>query len=273
MTKRMPKRANDPLDYVMKKRGRSTIEMVDYAVKEGDFTLAFQPVVYSKNPRKVAFYEGLIRIIDETGDVIPAAHFVNEVEAMELGRKIDVAALRLGLEALNDVPNLRLSINMSARSIGYPEWMETLKIGLMKNQTIAERMILEITEQSAMSMPEIVGYFMSDLRSRGISFALDDFGSGYTAFRYFREFDFDVLKIDGQFSRKLSESSDNQVLITAFVAIAEQFDMFVVTEHVETHEDLEILANIGVDCVQGYITGKPEILPEVADRRRVLRTG
>ena len=196
----------DPLDYALKKRGRSVIDMVDYAVKHNHLTLAYQPVVYSKNTKKPAFYEGLIRIIDENGEVIPAARFIEDVETMELGRKIDCAALRLGLEALSAVPNLRLSINMSARSIGYPEWMDILKRGLAADQTVAERLILEITESSAISMPEIVSYFMSDMHSRGISFALDDFGSGYTAFRFFRDFQFDILKIDGQFTKSIARN-------------------------------------------------------------------
>ena len=64
---------------------------------------------------------------------------------------------------------------------------------------------------------------MADLHSRGISFALDDFGAGYTAFRFFREFQFDIVKIDGQFSRDIANNADNQVLMAALIAIAEQF--------------------------------------------------
>ena len=266
-------RPKDPLDYVLRKRGRSVIDMVDYAIKNNQLALAYQPVVYTKNPKRAAFYEGLIRVIDENGEIIPAAHFIDEVETRELGRKIDCASLKLGLDALNAVPNLRLSINMSARSIGYPEWMDILKRALANNQTIAERLILEITEGSAISMPEIVSYFMADMHSRGVSFALDDFGSGYTAFRFFRDFQFDILKIDGQFSKAIARKGDNQVLVTAFVAIAEQFDMFVVCEHVETGEDLEFLARSGVDCAQGYFTGRPKILNELSADNKNLRIG
>ena len=139
--------------------------------------------------------------------------------------------------------------------------MATLNRGLQKEPTVAERLILEITESSAISMPEIVGYFMSDLHSRGISFALDDFGAGYTAFRFFREFQFDIVKIDGQFSRNIAENSDNQVLMGALIAIAEQFDMFTVAEEVERQEDLDYLRKSGIKCVQGYIIGTPDMAP------------
>jgi hypothetical protein len=65
----------------------------------------------------------------------------------------------------------------------------------------SRRLILEITESSAMLIPDIVSVFMADLQARGVRFALDDFGQGFTSFRYLRDFDFDILKIDGQFIR------------------------------------------------------------------------
>ena len=67
---------------------------------------------------------------------------------------------------------------MSARSIGYPQWLATLERGLRADPTIAERLILEITEGSAMLMPDLVTVFMADMQLRGICFALDDFGAG-----------------------------------------------------------------------------------------------
>jgi predicted signal transduction protein with EAL and GGDEF domain len=68
----------------------------------------------------------------------------------------------------------------------------------------------------------------------GISFALDDFGAGYTAFRYFRDFFFDMIKIDGQFIRGIASNPDNQVLTQALASIGKHFDMFTVAESVET---------------------------------------
>jgi EAL domain-containing protein (putative c-di-GMP-specific phosphodiesterase class I) len=87
--------------------------------------------------------------------VIPAREFIDVVENQELGRQIDTCALEAGLKALNQVPDLRLSINMSARSIGYPAWREALDRGLASNASIAERLILEITESSAMTVPDL----------------------------------------------------------------------------------------------------------------------
>jgi len=256
-----PGAPTDPLDYVRRRRNKSVLEQVQWALETGNVALAFQPIVYANDTGRAAFHEGLIRLIDLNGEVIPARDFIDEVEMLELGRQIDTAALREGIETLIAHPTLRLSINMSARSIGYPAWMETLNHGLQTEPTVAERLILEITESSAISMPEIVSYFMADLHSRGISFALDDFGAGYTAFRFFREFQFDIVKIDGQFSRDIANSADNQVLMSALIAIAEQFDMFTVAEEVERVDDMDYLRQSGIHAVQGHAVGYPDLSP------------
>lgn len=239
----------------------SIIEMVRSAIERKNVLLAYQPIVHSKNPTRPAYYEGLIRILDDKRRIIPAKEFIEVVETMEIGRVIDCLALELGLVALAEEPSLRLAINMSARSIGYPRWMDTLNHGLALDPTIAERLILEITESSAMIMPDIVNVFMGDLHRRGISFALDDFGAGYTAFRFFRDFQFDIVKIDGQFIRNIHKDADNQVLTAALISIAQQFDMFTVAECVEKKEELSYLQEAGIDCLQGYLLGRPETVP------------
>lgn len=246
-----------PLAFAVAERDRATISMVRDALDHRNVMLAYQPVMQTLRPDRPAFYEGLIRVLDETGRVIPAKDFIETVETSELGRRIDCAALSMGLSALKQDSTLRLSINMSARSISYPDWSRTLRNGLKGDHTLGERLILEITESSAMLIPDTVAVFMADLQGKGISFALDDFGAGYTAFRYFKDFYFDILKIDGQFIRNIHADTDNQVLTGAMLSIARHFEMFAVAESVETAADADYLAAIGMDCLQGYYFGAP----------------
>ena len=250
---------DDPLTYAVNQRDSAVMDMVRQALARRDVMLAFQPVVEAQRPDKVAFYEALIRIRDETGRVIPAREFINEIETQELGRIIDCLALDMGLDTLARVPDLRLSVNMSARSIGYPRWTQTLERGLARDETIAERLILEITESSAMTMPDLIIGFMDEMQLRGITFGLDDFGAGYTAFRYFRDFFFDMLKIDGQFIKGVASNPDNQVLVRALVSIAKHFEMFTVAEMVADAEDAAFLQSVGIDCFQGFYFGAPTI--------------
>lgn len=250
-----------PLDFAVDQQARVTMAAVRRAVSRGDAMLAYQPVVQADRPKHAAFHEGLIRIIDETGRIVPLRDFMPLAETTELGRQIDCLSLSLGLKSLAEEPSLRLSINMSARSIGYPAWLRTLRAGLAEDDRIGERLILEITESSAMGLPELVGRFMQELQSHGVSFALDDFGAGYTSFRYLRDFCFDMIKIDGQFIREIAGQRDNQVLTRALQSIAHHFDMFTVAESVETADDAAFLIDMGIDCLQGYYFGAPTIVP------------
>ncbi|SLN28889.1 Cyclic di-GMP phosphodiesterase YfgF [Roseovarius albus] len=263
----IPAGQDNALDYAVSQRDRRVIDMVDRAARHGEVRLAYQAIVPAGHHDRPAFYEGLIRVLDATGRVIPAAEFINEIEETETGRLIDCLALEKGIETLVQFPGLRLSINMSARSIGYPRWSEILQKGFKMDPTLAERLILEITERSAMLVPELVTSFMQDLQKQGVSFALDDFGAGFTSFRYLKNFYFDVLKIEGQFIRGIAENPDNQVLAAALIAIGRQFDMITVAENVETAADVAYLELLGVDCLQGYHFGAPTIQPPWAQSK------
>jgi EAL domain-containing protein (putative c-di-GMP-specific phosphodiesterase class I) len=250
-----------PLSAAITERDHNTMQMVRDAIRNKQTMLAYQPIFQTLRPDRPAFHEGLLRVLDKTGRIIPAREFIGVAETSEAGRELDCLAIEAGLQTLLEHPSLRLSINMSARSIGYPRWRETLMRGLAKDPTIAERLILEITESSAMLMPDLVSFFMTDLQAMGISFALDDFGAGYTAFRYFRDFYFDIVKIDGSFIRGIARNPDNQVLTQALISIAKHFDMYTVAEFVETKEDADYLASIGIDCLQGHYFGVATTTP------------
>lgn len=251
----------DPLSSAIGMRDKDAISLVREALRKKRVRLAFQPVVQTTKPSRRAFFEGLIRVLDRNGRVIPAKDFIDSVEDQELGRKLDALALEKGLEALQAEPNLRLAINMSARSIGYPGWKKVLDRGLEDDPTLGERLILEITERTAITMPELVQVFMAEMQGHGISFALDDFGAGYTSFKYLKDFYFDIIKIDGEFIRGIHNDPDNQILTQALVSVARHFDMFTVAESVETAEDAAFLTQIGVDCMQGYYFGVPTLEP------------
>ena len=252
---------SNPLDEAVVQRDKDILAMVRDAVAYQRIMLAYQPIVSARDTRRVAFHEGLMRVMDRSGRIIPASEFIDAVEAHEIGRQLDCLALEMGLAALSRVPELRLSINLSARSIGYDPWRNILRRGLASAPDIGERLILEITESSAMIMPDTVCIFMKEFQQRGVSFALDDFGAGQTAFRYLRDFYFDIIKIDGQFINGIATSSDNQVLTAALISIAQHFEMFSVAECVEDKADAQMLIDLGIDCLQGHYFGVPTVRP------------
>ncbi|MEM9967430.1 MAG: EAL domain-containing protein [Pseudomonadota bacterium] len=264
----LPPGAENPLNFAISQQDQKTLSMVNSAVLHRQTLMAYQPVMRAAAPDKVAFYEGFIRVLDANGRVIPAADFMPAVEDAELGRQIDTLALRMGLRALHQNPGLRLALNMSARSIGYRKWHDTLHRNLKRDPTVGERLILEITEQSAMMVPELVIGFMQELHPHGVCFALDDFGAGYTAIKYFKDFDFDILKIDGQFVKEVAQTPDNRVMVAALLSIAQHFDMLTVAEAVETAQDAALLTSMGLDCLQGHYFATPTTQPPWARKRR-----
>ncbi|EEE36752.1 EAL domain protein [Rhodobacteraceae bacterium KLH11] len=268
----LPEGADNPLNAAVTSRDGSVVHMATEAVKHKQCRLAFQPVMQAQAPQGVAFYEGFIRVLDETGRVIPAREFMPQVEHTPIGRDLDCVALELGLRTLIRNPGIRLSINMSARSIGYARWSRVLDRFLKKDASLGERLILEISESSAMQVPELVVDFMDRQQTRGIAFALDDFGASNFSFRHFREFLFDAAKIDGQFIRGISDNPDNQALVRALIAVAREFEILVTAESVETTEDARFLIANGVDCLQGFLFGAPSVTAPW-DQEKPAKTG
>lgn len=251
-----------PLSFAVAESAAEAVALVAEAVRLRRLRLAYHPVVLAKNPGRIGFHEGLMRVLDVNGRVIPARDFMPAIEAHELGREIDCAALAMGLDALARHPQLRLSVNMSARSVGWPRWMALLRSGLARHPGMGDRLILEIGEASVMTVPELLAGMIAELRPKGVSFALDGFGAGAFALRHFRELNFDLMKVDAQYSRTIQTHADNQVLMAAYLAIARQFDMLTVAQGVEQAAEAAWLTQLGFDCLQGFHFAAPKLIPE-----------
>lgn len=245
-------------------------DLVRRAIVKNSITLAYQPVVQCGNPSKIAFYEGLIRVPDDAGRIIPAGQFIDKIEHNSLGRMVDCCALEAGLAELATHPWLRLSVNASPLSIVDPLWQATLRYGLEEDARLAERLIVEVTETTEVADMALFAQEVNAVRQQGVSFALDDFGAGYTSFRTLKEVRFDIIKIDGQFIHDIHNNGDNQALTKVLVDIADHFDMMVVAEAVETQEEMAFLRSANVDCLQGYLFGRPEVMPIWADKSKVV---
>ncbi len=237
---------------------RQEAQRVKSAIAEGRLRLFYQPVVRSDKMDFVAFYEGLARIEMPDGSIVSAGQFMPFVENTAVGRILDRKTLEMALLALRDNPCLRLSVNLSVQSMHDQGWLDIF-------QTYAgdsgSRLILEITESAAISDVEHTAAFLRHVRRFGCAVALDDFGTGYTSFRYFRDFLFDIVKIDGSFIRDLPHNPDNRILVEALTRISRHFDMMTVAEFVETGAEAAKAREIGVDCLQGYLIGRPAEAP------------
>jgi EAL domain-containing protein (putative c-di-GMP-specific phosphodiesterase class I) len=224
--------------------------------------LAFQPVHRAHGPRtRPAFHEALLRLRLPCGRVLTPGQFMGPVMDTPLGRALDRRALTLALDTLAAVPDLRLSVNVDPRTLEDPGWQALLRARLQPCPALAERLILEVTEHAVLPGPAALAAPLAQWRAWGISLALDDFGAGHTAFRQLRDWRFDIIKIDGAFSRDVHRDPDNQALLRALVGLARHFEALSVAEAVEDPADAAWLAACGVDALQGYHLGRPTLCP------------
>jgi EAL domain-containing protein (putative c-di-GMP-specific phosphodiesterase class I) len=234
---------------------------VAQALAQGRIEFHFQPIVRARNPDVPAFFEMLARLRLPDGHLLAAGAFMPAIEAGALGRAIDRLALSEALRALAADPALRLSVNMSPLSMGDEGWLAMIAAAARGGSGVCGRLILEITENAAMADAAQTIDFMDHVRATGCAFALDDFGAGATGFRHFRDFRFDMVKIDGAFIRGVHAAPDAQVLVECLAGVARHFEMMTVAEQVENEADAAWLRQVGVDCLQGYLYGRPAARP------------
>ena len=264
-----PPDRSDPFSFAVAVRDRGVIAAVDEAIARRRVMLAFQPVMRADRPDDPpAFWEGLIRIIDASGRIVPAADFVGRIETTETGRRVDALAIELGLAALSADPGLRLSINLGAHSIGYRPWTAALERGLSAEPGIGERLILEIEEKSALRLSEVLRPLMEELQDRDVCFAVDGFGEGPTDLAKLVELGFDMAKLDARCGAGVTDDADRRLLVQTLLDIARRLDMPTVAQGIEDARDAATLAALGVDCLQGYALGAPTL-----DRARVVAPG
>ncbi len=242
------------------------------ALKDNRVKLAFQPVVHSQS-NEVSFHESLIRFIDEEGKIHSAGQFIPAIEKLGLTRLVDRYALRMALHELSMFPSLELSVNVSNLTLTDPDWLRGLVSALRDQPQMASRLIIEITESAAMYDLTKTIRIVRTLRDMGCRVALDDFGSGYTAFSQLKQLDIDIVKIDKAFIRNIAEK-ENHIFVQTLQALAEGVNIETVGEGAETMTEARLLASDGVNHIQGYAFGFPSVervwLPKDHHQRKFI---
>jgi len=241
-----------------RRRALSIGEEVQAALKSGRIVTAVQPVV-AAGTREVDHYECLLRLRREDGSLMAAGAFIPVVERTAIMRAIDRRALEIAVAELHAVPNVKFAINISGLTAIDRSWQRMLAALVRGKPEIAERMIIEITETVALQDLEETAQFVNAVRDLGCRIALDDFGAGYTSFRYLKMLAINCVKIDGSFVRGLTDNIDNQLFIRTLLGLADGFGLSTVAECVETAAEAALLERRGVHYLQGYHFGAPTI--------------
>ncbi len=233
-------------------------ERVQRAMRENRLRFAFQPIVDSQTGEPI-WYECLLRMIEPDGEVVPAAKFMPVVEDLGMIRPVDRLVLDLAIDEVTRYPEAKLALNVSGLTTADRSWLRTAVVQLRGKPEIAERIIVEITETAGLEDVDACSHFVSTLRDLGCQVALDDFGAGYTSFRHLKQLAVNMIKIDGAFVRHIGDNPDNLVFVRTLIDLAKTFNLETVAECIETPEEAELLRAEGVDFLQGYAFGAPEL--------------
>lgn len=233
---------------------------LNLAVESGQLELNFQPLFETDGQRHCGAEvllrwrhpeRGLISpatfvpLAEKSGQIVAIGDWVLE-QACRRWSEWHQAGINPGFLAIN-VSRVQFRKRLSAR----------LSELMAKYRIPSYALELEITESVLLDDHSQVGEELARLRSAGLALSLDDFGTGYSSLSYLKRFRFDVLKIDRSFVSGLPDDLDDVLLVKAILAMAKGFDLKVVAEGVEDHDQLAFLADQGCDLVQGFLLAKP----------------
>ncbi|RFU49503.1 EAL domain-containing protein [Paraburkholderia sp. DHOC27] len=225
--------------------------------------LVMQPIMSLAAPTGSLDFEVLLRWRAPDGSTLPAGKVIVAAEESGNIAAIDRWVLTSVLEWLEAnraaLPKTRfICVNLSGGSLNDEQFMEDIFALFARHRAIIRYLCLEITESVALHDLENTQRFISRVHDMGGKIALDDFGAGYTSFKYLKDLSADALKIDGEFIRTMCAHPADTAIVEAIVALARNLGMRSIAEWVEDAETLSALKEIGVDYVQGFVIAKPQ---------------
>ncbi|HYC15074.1 MAG TPA: EAL domain-containing protein, partial [Stellaceae bacterium] len=234
----------------------SRVDTLERVIADGDFDLAYQPVVDLKD-RSVRHAEVLVRFADGT---TPLAA-VNAAEAAGMIGDFDLAICARAIAHLHaSVPEVpAVAVNLSGRSLEARGFADRLTAVLDTCRVPPRRLMFELTETAILGEVESVNRVVQDLRQRGHRFCLDDLGSGANSFHFLRSIPVDFVKIDGAFGRDALRNERDRSFLRYVSGFCRENGILAIAEMIETEADAISYRELGIDYGQGYLFGRPII--------------
>ncbi|MBN8941965.1 MAG: EAL domain-containing response regulator [Rhizobiales bacterium] len=232
---------------------------LEQAIAERQFSLAYQPKIRCAD-RKVFGFEALARWEHPTKGAIPPATFIPLAEANNLIGDLTDHVLDQALDWLASsfaASPLHLAINLSARSLDDIRLADRLAAAVDARGIDPGRIILELTETSAMVDPLTTLNLATRLRLKGFQLSIDDFGIGYSSLAQLARLPFSELKIDTSFVRPMAASEECRKIVRAMIGLGHSLGLRVTAEGVEDAPSLALLQDMNCDLAQGYHIGRP----------------
>ncbi len=231
-------------------------------IEQGEqLQLWFQPICNLQNGQ-IFFQEALLRFLSARGsEAIQAAMFMSQMSDRAYIRSLDRFVIHEICQRLEEHPNLRASININALSMNDWDFARSLLSLLDEFRIAPERLVIEITETSAIQDVHLARAVMGMLHEAGIVFALDDFGAGFSSITALKTLPVGLVKVDGSLIRNLPKESFNQVFINALEVFSLGVGFGTIAERIETREEMDFAREHGVHYGQGFLLGRPRLVP------------
>jgi diguanylate cyclase (GGDEF)-like protein/PAS domain S-box-containing protein len=237
------------------------VARVTRAAEDNRLELFFQPIVSLCAPAGRAFHELTVQLRDDTGALVPPGEFIPAAERYNVMSAIDRWVLERAIGLLRErqragTPLPLLAVNLSGTSLNEQSFVDYVLQSVIEPE-IAGALCFEITETAAVTSLSNARFLMSELKSRGARFSLDDFGTGVSSFVYLKTLPVDFLKIDGQFITHITQDPVNRSMVEAIGKVGRALGIATVAECVEGEAVLAELRAMGIDYVQGFHLAHP----------------
>jgi diguanylate cyclase (GGDEF)-like protein len=245
------------------------VAVIQQALDDSEFELLAQPIKCISGEMTNPRFEVLLRMQDGEGGRIQTDALFSAAERYRMMPQIDrwvVSATIAKLTELREIvdgTNAIFAMNLSGQSIGDDDFLRFIEQEIDRSNLPESSLCFEITESAAVSNLEKAQAFIDQLREHGCQISLDDFGAGLSSFAYLKNFNVDILKIDGGFIRDIAENRISESMVAAITQVAKVMNLTTVAEYVETEEAWKLVHELGVDFAQGHYIGKPITLDSV----------
>jgi diguanylate cyclase (GGDEF)-like protein/PAS domain S-box-containing protein len=233
------------------------------AIGQNEFRVYYQPIIELETG-EIREFEALIRWQHPQHGLVPPNEFICIAEEtgliIPIGKWILEESCRQTAEWQKRFPlykNLSISVNLSAKQLMHPDLTAQVG-GILRNTALNSRFLnLEVTESMVMENGDKALAVISELNRLGIALSTDDFGTGYSSLSYLHRFPFSRLKIDRSFVSKMDSDQKSEAIVRTILLLAQNLNIEVVAEGIETEPQLDSLRHLGCKTGQGYFFSKP----------------
>ncbi|MFM1569490.1 MAG: EAL domain-containing protein [SAR86 cluster bacterium] len=245
------------------REGLEALQMTISCIEFDRIDLAYQKQIDLKS-NKVTGVEALLRMRDETGEIIPNDVLIPQIEGESLFSLVVMSSLEKLKEYFKKKDEIGLSdatvyLNVSAHTVMHPEFCNIFTNFVESLNLKPNEFGLEVTETAELGDTKTASDSLKKLKEKGIKIALDDFGAGYSSLRYLKDLPVDVVKLDKMFTGNIQDPVTGK--LTSFVVeVCNTLSMEMIGEGIETEEQKQAMIEIGCQIGQGFLMHKPEFL-------------